>query len=158
MAKGVLSILLASAAGAMLVGPVEAQVRNQVRDAEYRGTLVCGKLPFAEDPTRAAIAVKITGNEGPYDRPVHMPLRTTVAGTETGTVKVDSGKIALTGGWKGEKSSYDASYSGVFIRRSAQITGTQTWTYEGKTYTRTCAGAIKRPLAAFLPKQKKPEP
>ena len=34
----------------------------QVRDADYRGTLVCGKLPFAQDPARTAITVQITGN------------------------------------------------------------------------------------------------
>ena len=44
---------LAMVAGAMLVVPAQAQVR----DAEYRVTLVCGKLPFAQDPSRAAITV-----------------------------------------------------------------------------------------------------
>ena len=28
--------------------------------------------------------------------------------------------------------------------------------HEGKSYTRTCSGAIKRPLAAFVPKPQKP--
>jgi len=143
---------LAMVAGAMLVVPAQAQVR----DAEYRGTLVCGKLPFAQDPSRAAITVKLTGSEGPYERPVHMPIRTKIAGQETGKVKVDGDKIAITGGWKGEKSSYEASYSGTFIRRSANLTGQQSWTHEGKSYTRTCSGAIKRPLAAFVPKPQKP--
>lgn len=152
MIKGVISIWLAAAAGGLLVVPAQAQVR----DAEYRGTLVCGKLPFAQDPSRSAIAVKLAGNEGPYERPVHMPIRTKVAGQETGTAKVDGDKIALTGGWKSEKSSYEASYSGTFVRRSAKLAGTQTWMHDGKSYTRTCSGAIKRPLAAFLPKQKKP--
>jgi hypothetical protein len=131
------------------------QAQAQVRDAEYRGTLVCGKLPFAQDPTRAAIEVKLDGNEGPYERPVHMPKRSKVAGKETGNVKVEGDKIALTGGWKSDKSSYDASYSGTFVRRSAKLSGTQTWTHEGKSYTRTCSGAIQRPFAAFLPRQKK---
>jgi hypothetical protein len=152
MIKGVMSIWLAAAAGAMLAVPAQAQVR----DAEYRGTLVCGKLPFAQDPVRAAIAVKLTGGEGPYERPVHGLARAKIAGQETGTVKVDGDKIALTGGWKDEKSSYEASYSGTFVRRSAKLTGTQNWMHEGKSYTRTCSGAIKRPLAAFLPKPKKP--
>lgn len=152
MFKRVMSVGLAAAAGAMLAMPVQAQVR----DAEYRGTLVCGKLPFAQDPTRAAIAVTLTGNEGPYERPVHMPARSKVIGQETGKVKVDGDKITLTGGWKGDKSSYEASYNGTFVRRSAKLTGEQNWTHEGKSYTRSCSGAIKRPLAAFLPKPKKP--
>lgn len=149
MTRNVQSICVV-AVGVMLALPAVAQVR----DADYRGTLVCGKLSFAQDPTRAAITVKITGNQGLYERPVHTPIRTKVAGMETGTAKVDGDKITLTGGWKGEKASYEASYAGSFVRRSAKLSGTQTWTYDGKSYTRTCSGAIKRPLAAFLPKQK----
>ena len=152
MFKNLMSVGLAAAVGAILAMPVQAQVR----DAEYRGTLVCGKLPFAEDPTRAAIAIKLAGNEGPYERPVHM-ARSKVVGQETGKGKVEGDKITITGSWKGDKASYEATYSGTFVRRSATLTGEQNWTYEGKKFTRTCSGAIKRPLAAFLPKQKKPE-
>jgi hypothetical protein len=39
----------------------------------------------------------------------------------------------------------------------AAAPGKQIWTREGKTYERTCTGAIKRPLAAFLPRAKKKE-
>jgi hypothetical protein len=85
-----------------------------------------------------------------------MPTQTKIAGQETGKVKVDGDKIAITGGWKGEKSSYEANYSGTFVRRSAKLTGQQSWTHDGKSYTRTCSGAIKRPLAAFVPKPQKP--
>ena len=149
--KSLGSLWLAAVASTVLAVPAQAQVR----DAEYRGTLVCGELPFAQDPQRAAIVVKLSGGQGPYERPVHMPTRAKVAGKETGTVKVDGNKIALTGGWKSAKGSYDASYSGTFVRRSAKLSGTQQWTHEGKSYTRNCSGAITRPLAAFLPKQKK---
>jgi hypothetical protein len=152
MIKAAKSMSLAMLTGAMLAMPAQAQVR----DAEYRGTLVCGKLPFAQDPGRAAITVKLTGSEGPYERPVHMPVRGKIVGQETGKVKVDGEKIAITGGWKGEKSSYEANYSGTFVRRSAKLTGQQSWTHEGKSYTRACSGAIKRPLAAFVPKTQKP--
>jgi hypothetical protein len=152
MIKAAKSMSLAMLTGAMLAMPAQAQVR----DAEYRGTLVCGKLPFAQDPGRAAITVKLTGSEGPYERPVHMPVRGKIVGQETGKVKVDGEKIAITGGWKGEKSSYEANYSGTFVRRSAKLTGQQSWTHDGKSYTRTCSGAITRPLAAFLPKPQKP--
>jgi hypothetical protein len=146
----ILPLVVAAAAAFTL--PVQAQVR----DAAYRGTLVCGKLSFAQDPQRAAIEVKLAGNEGPYERPVHMPIRTKIAGKETGTAKVEGDKITLAGGWKGEKDSYEATYSGTFVRRSAKLTGMQTWTHEGKTHTRNCSGVIQRPFAAFLPKEKKP--
>jgi hypothetical protein len=149
MLKAVTSVALVAATSAMLIMPAQAQVR----DAEYRGTLVCGKLPFIQD-TRAAIAVKITGDEASYERPVHVAARSKVVGKETGKAKIDGDKITITGSWKAENSSYDANYSGTFVRRSAKLTGTQNWTHEGKSYTRTCSGSIKRPLAAFLPRQK----
>lgn len=153
MIKRSISVWLAAGAlGAMLATPVQAQVR----DAEYRGTLVCEKLPFAADPTRVAIAVNIVSNEGSYERPVFMSGRGKLAGTEKGTAKVDGEKISLAGGWKGDKDSYEASYSGGFVRRSANLTGTQKWTHDGQSFTRNCTGSIKRPLAAFLPKARKP--
>jgi len=145
------SIGLAAIASVMFAAPALAQVR----DADYRGTLVCGKLPFAQDAARTAITVQITGNEGRYERPVQL-TRQGGKGVEKGTAKVDGDKIALTGSWKDDKSSYEASYSGTFVRRSATLKGTQTWSYDGKSYKRECSGAIKRPFAAFLPKQKKP--
>jgi hypothetical protein len=41
------------------------------------------------------------------------------------------------------------------VRRTARLKGTQTWTDGGKTLTRACSGAIKRPFKAFLPRPKK---
>jgi hypothetical protein len=35
------------------------------------------------------------------------------------------------------------------------FSGTQTWTDGGKTVTRACTGAVKRPLKPFLPRNKK---
>ena len=57
--------------------------------------------------------------------------------------------------WKGGSRTYEAKYGGTFVRRSAKLKGTQTWMDGGKTVTRACAGAIKRPLKAFLPREKK---
>jgi hypothetical protein len=143
---------LSIAALSFLCGTVAAQA--QVRDATYRGTLVCGKLAFAQDPTRAAIEVKIAGNDATYSRPVHGVHRTSVLGTETGSGKIDGDKISLAGGWKSDKGSYEATYSGTFVRRRAKHSGAPKRTHEGKSYSRECSGVIKRPLAAFLPKEK----
>jgi hypothetical protein len=74
---------------------------------------------------------------------------------EQGTGKVDGQKIDLAGSWKSGNRSYEAKYSGSFVRRSAALKGTQTWTDGGKTITRACAGAIKRPFKPFLPRVKK---
>jgi hypothetical protein len=160
MIKNRMFVCLMAAAGPMLVTPAQAQAQaqaqTQVRDAEYRGTIVCENLPFAAGQNRAAIVVKLASNEGPYERTVHLSGSRKVAGTETGTAKVDGDKISMTGGWKGEKASYEASYDGSFVRRRAKLTGTQKWTHDGQSYTRNCSGSIQRPLAAFLPKSRKP--
>ena len=89
-----------------------AQAQTKVRDAVYRGTLVCGKLPFIEDPVRAAIEIKIAGNAAQYSRPVRAPRPDSVAGTETGTGTIDGDKISLKGEWRGELGSYSAAYGG----------------------------------------------
>ena len=77
------------------------------------------------------------------------------ATAEQGTGTIDGQKINLQGDWKSGSRQYEAKYSGSFVRRSAKLKGTQTWTDGGKTVTRACAGAIKRPLKAFLPRDKK---
>jgi hypothetical protein len=142
-----------AAAAAAFIGVVglAATASAQVRDATYRGTLVCDKIPFVVSGERAAIEVAITGSFAKYTHPVIM-LRKAVTGTESGTGTVDDGKIVLKGSWKGDKNDYEATYSGSFVRRSAMLSGIQTWTHEGKTYTRKCTGTIKRPLAVFLPR------
>jgi hypothetical protein len=139
-------------AAACLAATVPATA--QVRDATYRGTLICSTLPFLKGHLRAAMTVNIKGNSAEYSQPVVNPEKGTQLGTETGTGTIDGKNIKLTGGWRGSQPSYEASYSGTFVRRAARLTGTQTWTHEGKTYKRTCSGAIKRPFAVFLKRDK----
>jgi hypothetical protein len=141
---------LAALALAMLGGHANAQAL--VRDAVYRGTMVCDKLLFFETAAREAIEVGIVGGAAKYTMVVR--LRDDTA-QEAGTGKVDGQAISLQGEWTGKADSYKATYSGTFVRRSAKLTGTQTWTHDGKTFTRKCSGVIKRPLRAFLPRQRK---
>lgn len=144
--------LIAVAASGLFAMPDEASA--QVRDAVYRGTLTCAKALFIKDAERAAIEVAISGSSAKYTRPV-LIAGTNVAGLESGSGSVDGGTIKLAGNWKGDKASYEANYSGSFVRRGAKLTGDQKWIVDGKSYTRKCTGAIKRPLAAFLPRKKK---
>lgn len=129
---------------------VAAPAAAQVRDATYRGTLICSTLPFLKGHLRAAMAVNIKGNSAEYTQPVINPEKGTQIGTETGSGSVDGKNIKLSGAWRGSQPSYEATYTGTFVRRAARLAGTQVWTHEGKTYRRTCSGAIKRPLAVFL--------
>ena len=144
--------LLAAAAAATAVTPAAAQVR----DAVYRGTLVCKKLPFTEAAMREAIDVTITGGAAVRYTHVVRLRETPEAAMEQGTGKVDGPRISLQGSWKGDAGQYQAAYEGSFVRRSAKLIGTQTWTHQGRIITRSCTGVIKRPFRAFLPGDKKP--
>ena len=140
-------------AAAILV-TAAAPAAAEVRDAVYRGTLMCDKLPFTKNRMREAIDVTIAGGSASYTHVVRLrELPETVI--EKGAGKVDGQSISLEGSWKGGSREYQAKYSGTFVRRSAMLKGTQTWTDGGKTLTRACSRAIKRPLRAFLPRAKK---
>ena len=143
--------VLAAAAAAAMVTPAAAEVR----DAVYRGTLVCNKLPFTEFKMREAIDVTISGGTVRYTHVVRL-RETAEPAMEQGAGKVDGARISLQGSWKGDAGQYHAGYQGSFVRRSAKLIGTQTWTHNGRIITRACSGVIKRPLRVFLPRDKKP--
>ncbi|MBI3759674.1 MAG: hypothetical protein HY269_07970 [Deltaproteobacteria bacterium] len=139
---------------AMIV-TVATPATAQVLDAAYRGTLVCDKLPFTETGMREAIDVTISGGAARYTHVVRLRKDAVEATAEQGDGTVSGRNIKLQGSWNGENRQYKASYSGTFVRRSARLTGTQTWTDGGRIVTRACSGAIKRPLRAFLPRNRK---
>ena len=127
----------------------------EVLDAIYRGTMVCDKLPFTNNAMREAIEVTITGAAARYNHVVRLRPVAVEPAVEQGTGIVDGQKIDLQGSWKGDNRHYEAKYSGRFVRRSAKLKGTQTWSDGGKTVIRACAGAIQRPLKPFLPRHRK---
>lgn len=139
---------------AAMVGATSAPAMAQVLDATYRGTMVCDKLPFTGDKMREAIDVTISGGAVSYHHVVRLGKADAEATAEQGTGTLDGEKITLQGSWKSGNRSYEAKYSGSFVRRSAELKGTQTWTADGKTVTRACTGVIKRPFKPFLPGSK----
>ena len=144
----------AALAAAMMIA-MGTQAGAQVLDATYRGTMVCDKLPFTSGKMREAIEVTISSGTARYSHVVRLGKVAVEKAAEQGTGKIDGQKIDLQGSWKGGNRSYEAKYSGSFVRRSAKLKGTQSWTDGGKTVTRACMGAIKRPLRPFLPRSKK---
>jgi hypothetical protein len=142
--------VLAAAFVVMASMPLSAEVR----DAVYRGTMVCGKLPFSAGKGREAIAVTIAGGAVSYTHIVRL-YDNAEATPERGTGTLSGDNINLQGSWKGGNRQYEAKYSGTFVRRHADLKGTQTWTEGGKTVTRACSGTIKRPFRIFLPRDKK---
>ena len=144
----------ACALAGVVITTTAMPVSAQVRDAVYRGTLVCDKLPFSAGKGREAIDVTITGGTAQYSHVVRLrdaaePVPEQGKGTVTGQ------DIELQGSWKSGNRQYEAKYSGAFVRRHADLKGTQTWTEGGKSFTRACTGTIKRPFKVFLPSEKK---
>ena len=125
----------------------------EVMDATYRGTLVCDRTPFTKDRMREAIEVTISRGDIRYTHVVRL-RDFAEPEPERGTGSLNGLRLNLDGGWKDGARQYDARYGGVFVRRGAKLKGTQTWTEGGRTITRHCAGAIKRPLRAFLPRKR----
>jgi len=107
-----------------------------------------------EEALKPTVEVKIKGTAITY---THIVRERGEMSFEQGNGTLDGDKIALKGEWTGEVEKYTASYTGAFVRRSAKLAGMQTWQHEGKTYTRKCEGAIKRPFAVFLPGEGPPE-
>jgi hypothetical protein len=150
MRAGIAAGVLAGAAIATAAMPATAQVR----DAVYRGTLVCDKLPFSAGKGREAIEVTIAGGSVRYSHVVR--LRDAAEPVpEQGKGSLNGQDIELQGSWKSGNRQYEAKYSGAFVRRHADLKGTQTWTDGGKNFTRACTGTIKRPFRVFLPGEKK---
>lgn len=148
--NGKLIGVIATAAIAMAVGPAKAEVR----DAVYRGTMVCDQLPFSIGKSRGAIEVTISGGAVRYSHVVR--LRDAAEATpEQGTGTLNGDAISLQGAWKGSNRQYEAKYGGTFVRRHVDLSGTQTWNDGGKTITRACTGTIKRPFKIFLPRDNK---
>jgi hypothetical protein len=126
----------------------------QVREAVYRGTMVCDKMPFTVGNGREAIEVTIAGGAVHYTHAVRVHgMASTIP--ETGTGTLSGSAISLQGTWKSGNRQYEAKYAGTFVRRHASLKGTQTWNDGGKTINRACSGSIRRPLRAFLPRERR---
>ena len=136
-------------------GVVGTPAAAQVLDAVYRGTLVCDRLAFTGAKEREAIEVTIAGGAAHYTHVVRLNPTAVEAAPEKGDGTVTGQNISLKGSWSGGNRKYEASYTGSFVRRTARLNGSQTWTDGGKTITRACSGAIKRPLKPFMPRAKK---
>ena len=143
----------AACGAVLLVAGLGTGASAQVMDATYRGTLVCDKTAFTKDKMREAIEVTISNGDVRYTHVVRL-RDTAEPEPERGTGSVHGLRLNLEGAWKDGARQYDARYSGVFVRRGVKLRGTQTWTEGARVITRHCAGAIKRPLRAFLPRKR----
>src|SRR5262245_59903782 len=96
----------------------------QVRDAVYRGTMVCDKLPFSAGKSREAIEDTIVGGSVRYSRVVR--LRSTAEPTrEEGSGTRNGDNISLKGSWKGGNRQFEAKYDGTFVEHRPGTTATK---------------------------------
>ena len=116
---GVAALLCVSATQAL----AQAQVQAQVRDAVYRGTLVCDKLPFFETTSREALEVKVSGSDA---KDVLIVRERKETSFEQGAGKLDGEKISLTGSWSGDspprprfQAAVPSGIGGSILLRSA---------------------------------------
>jgi len=116
--------------------------------------MVCDKLPVTVGSGREAIEVTIVKGAVVYTHVVRLHGTADMV-QEKGTGALSGNNISLQGSWKSGNRQYEAKYSGTFVRRHANLKGTQTWTEGGQTTSRNCSGTIKRPLRVFLPREKK---
>ena len=142
-----------TAAALMATAGLATPAAAQVLDAVYRGTLVCGDLPFASGRNREAIEVTISGGSVNFKHVVRLSNSAVEDNAEQGSGTLDGQKLELQGAWKGSVHGYQSRYGGTFVRRSAELKGTQTWTAGGKTFSRDCSGSIKRDFKPLLPKK-----
>jgi hypothetical protein len=115
--------------------------------------MICGDLPFGSGKNREAIEVNVVGGTATFKHVVRLSNSVADANAEQGTGTLDGAKIELQGTWKGSVYEYKATYSGTFVRRSAELKGTQTWTDGTKSFSRSCAGSVKRNFKPLLPKK-----
>jgi hypothetical protein len=110
--------VIAAASIAMAVLPATAQVR----DAVYRGTMVCDQLPFSLGKSRGAIEVTISGSAVHYSHIVR--LRDAAEPTpEQGTGTLNGDNISLQGSWKGGNRQYEANTAVLSCAVTSTLTG-----------------------------------
>jgi hypothetical protein len=103
---------------AAMVAFVSAPASAQVRDAVYRGTLICDKLPFIEHKMREAISVTISRGAVRYSHVVRL-RETAEPVAEEGTGTLNGQNLSLQGSWNGGNRQYRTMR--CLRRRSAKL-------------------------------------
>jgi hypothetical protein len=118
-------------------------------DGKWTGTFSCAKLSFTKGPLKVPMDITVANGAVTYARDVLSAdgsrIISTVKGT--GTIGAD-GKITLSETWKSAderpRYTFTASYAGTVSGNSANIRGTQVWSFDRKTENRACTIALKR--------------
>jgi hypothetical protein len=118
-------------------------------DGKWSGTISCAKLSFTKGPVKTAMEMTVDKGAATYSRQVYNADGSRIVGTEEGTGTIgDGGKLTLAATWKSAaekpRYTYTASYAGTISGKSANLKGTQVWSFDGKTENRACTITLKR--------------
>ena len=116
-------------------------------DGAWKGQMTCAKLSFAKGTQKVPLTLSIAGGKATFTRDVYSRDNTKVVGTEHGSGTIASdGAVTLASTYKGPnpEMTYTASYTGSIKGSAASLSGTQVWTYKGKTENRPCTIALSR--------------
>ncbi len=117
-------------------------------DGKWKGEITCAKLSFTKGTLKVPMEMTVADGKATYSREVTNADGSRIVGTEegAGTVAAD-GTISLAATWKsateGARYNYTASYAGKLSSGQGKLSGTQVWTFDGKTENRSCAIALK---------------
>ncbi len=134
----IMGLMVAYAAPA-LAGPL---------DGKWNGEIACANLSFTTGTVKVPMDMTVADNKATYKREVLNHDGSRVVGTEegNGTVAPD-GAISIAATWKSAtenaRYNYTASYSGKLSGGQGKLTGTQVWTYDGKSENRSCSITLK---------------
>jgi hypothetical protein len=118
-------------------------------DGKWSGTFSCAKLSFTKGPLKVPMDMTVASGAATYSRDVLNADGSRIVGTAegTGTIGAD-GKITLSETWKSAderpRYTFTASYAGTVSGNSANIRGTQVWSFDRKTENRACTITLKR--------------
>jgi hypothetical protein len=117
-------------------------------DGKWSGDITCARLSFTTGTVKVPMSMTVSDNKATYNREVLNHDGSRVVGTEegSGTVAPD-GAISIAATWKsateGARYNYTASYSGKLTGGQGKLSGTQVWTYDGKSENRSCSIVLK---------------
>ena len=131
------------------IEPAATSVTAETLDGTWQGEMSCAKLSFTKGSQNVPVEVVVSGRSVSFARKVWNQDNSSVVGTEEGSGKVDAkGEIKIASVWKSTganpRFTFTASYAGRLQRSGGSLTGTQVWTFDGKTENRGCSLSLKR--------------
>lgn len=131
------------------IEPTATGAAAETPDGTWRGEMNCAKLSFTKGSQKVPVEVVVSGRSVTLARKVWNQDNSSVVGTEEGSGEVDAnGEIKISSVWKSTgatpRFAFTASYLGRLQIDVGSHSGTQVWTFDGRTENRVCSVSLKR--------------